>query len=321
MAKRLTKDDLKPGVACLTETNFNKDYTLNEEATRAQIDWVIDRGAIGVWTRGLAGDMWQLDMDTSKQMFKVIADQAKGRAHVAAGCSSLRVNEVVELVNYADKVGCDFAWITPYIATIPKAPEIYRYYQTIIDNTSLPLALYHSPNPGGLYLTPQFIKSILNMSDRFIAMKDSSGDFNHHTEVVRLGIPKKVAFYPVTRVMVPALIMGARGSLIHPEAVPLAVAAYEAWKKGDMEKAWRLQIRMNGADPILMPTFGTFMPSPIKPWTRVYTKTKISMIMGIEMGPPMNPANPTVTNAEMEEIKKEIAEWRPLDIDAPTPST
>ena len=42
---------MKPpaGIMALTYTPFKQDFTLNEAAVRAEIDWVIAQGASGIW--------------------------------------------------------------------------------------------------------------------------------------------------------------------------------------------------------------------------------------------------------------------------------
>jgi hypothetical protein len=101
----------------------------------------------------------------------------------------------------------------------------------------------------------------------------------------------------------------------------MAVATFNAVKKGEMDKAWKLNLRMNGEALILMPPAGAINMVPPRPWSKSYSKTKISILTGVEMGPPAFPANPAVSEDELKEIKKHIEDWKPLDPDGPTPTT
>ena len=74
------------GIMALTYTPLNKDYTLNEEAVRKEIDWVLERGATGIWPGGFAGEWPELEEETRKRHLKVCIDHAGNRVFCAAGC-------------------------------------------------------------------------------------------------------------------------------------------------------------------------------------------------------------------------------------------
>ena len=147
------------GVGVLMVTPLKKDYTLNEDSVRKQIDWTIDKGATSMWPSGYIGEWPQLDTELRKRYFEVCVDQAKGRAWVSAGCHATKLNEVVELVNHAEKVGCDLAWICPVTPRRPTEDDLVAQYQYIIERTSLPLALYNS-YPTGVYMSAKLMMRI-----------------------------------------------------------------------------------------------------------------------------------------------------------------
>jgi len=49
------------GVMALTYSPLHENYGLNEEAVRREIDWVIQKGATGIWPGGYAGQWPELD--------------------------------------------------------------------------------------------------------------------------------------------------------------------------------------------------------------------------------------------------------------------
>jgi dihydrodipicolinate synthase/N-acetylneuraminate lyase len=115
-------------------------------------------------------------------------------------------------------------------------------------------------------------------------------------------------------IMMPHMIWGAAGVLASPFSVPMAVAAYKAFKKGDMDRAWALQSRMTNERPLLtMPAIASMVPGAnVISSTIGYHKAKTSMVLGIEMGPPAPPYAPA-NKAEIENIKKNIEEFKPLE--------
>ena len=168
-------------------------------------------------------------------------------------------------------------------------------------------------------MPPKLSLDILNISDRFIALKDSYGFYTHHLEIFRLGIPKKVAYYQVAHDMMSGLQLGNDCALAGPHQVPLTVGCYNAFMKGDKEKALQLQMRLIEGVPRLGPISETLKPEMVWP-VREFGRYKAmhSLLMGIEMGPPAPPNTPA-TPKDIEELKKEIAKWQPMDVDAPYP--
>lgn len=301
------------GVGVLMVTPLKKDYTLNEDSVRKQIDWTIDRGATSMWPSGYIGEWPNLDTELRKRYFEVCVDQAKGRAWVSAGCHATNLNEVVELVNHAEKVGCDLAWICPVTPRRPTEDDLVTQYQYIIDRTSLPLAMYNS-YPTGVYMTAELMKRIMSLSKRIVAAKDSVGDFAHIATVYKAGLGEMVSFFGTAYVMMPHMIWGAAGVLASPFTVPMAMAAYKAFKNKDMDRAWAIQSRMTNERPILtMPHIAGMVPGArISSSTIGYHKAKTSIVLGVEMGPPAPPYAPA-SKAELEDIKKNIVEFKPLE--------
>ncbi|MBI4188802.1 MAG: dihydrodipicolinate synthase family protein [Chloroflexi bacterium] len=306
MAKKLDKSKLK-GVASLTLTPLKKDFSLNEDSCRKTVEWLIKNECTSMWIRGWVGEWPQLTLELSKRMFEVYAEQNKGRALIGAGCHSNRTAECIELVNYAEEVGCDFAWMTPPLfPTSNSNEEIYNHYKMIVENTkNIPLGVYNS---GGtlVYMTPKLILDIINLSPRFVVLKDSHSFSSHQLGLFKLGIHKKVAYYPMSGSILPGLILGAAGPMTaSPAGVPLSVKLYKAFLKGDMDKAWELQLEMIG-DPPHLGAVGQFLrPYVIPQRATGISKARLSLEMGIDMGPPA-PPNAPATKEDIEAIKKSL---------------
>jgi hypothetical protein len=75
---------MKPleGIMALTYTPFNEDFTLNEDAVRQEIDWVIKQGATGIWPGTFAGQWPEMDEAVRKGILRS-ALSMWGGAHFA----------------------------------------------------------------------------------------------------------------------------------------------------------------------------------------------------------------------------------------------
>lgn len=300
------------GVADLTTTPLNQDYTLNEENLRKEIDWSIESGATALWICGFVGEWPTLSVELKKRLFKVSAEQAKGRAWVGAGCHSTHLDETITLVNEAEKAGCDFAWCCPVSPRRPTEDELVAQYQYILDRTNLPLGVYNAFYIG-TYMTAELIMRIASISDRIVTLKDTIGDVVHMHTLYRVGVHKKLRLIGAPINAIEHLILGAAGFMGPTYMMRAAAAAYNAFKAGDMERAWALQDLMIDDPPMvsrLMPRIAGLLPGAKTVSSGIgYYKAKVSIITGIEMGPPAPPYMPA-TKAEVEQITTIAEKWR-----------
>jgi len=295
----------------LTYTPLKEDYSLNEEAVRREIDWVIQRGATGIWPGGYAGHWPELDEEVRKRHLKVCIDHARGRVFCAAGCHATNTLQTIRLANYAEEIGYDCAWISPTIPRKATEDEIYEHHRLVLENTSIPIALYDS-SPVGSYMAPELISRIVDLSRRIIAMKAIVSDIVHIASLYNLGIDKKISIMGVEWNMLPHLILGAPGALGGSDWIPAMCATYEAYKTGNMERAWELQKAIVEQSPLLIPrTASLAMGSKIDHSGIGYLKCRFSLMSGIDMGPPVPPYRPA-SEAEIEKAKKGIRKLEAL---------
>jgi len=304
---------MKPleGVMALTYTALNKNFTLNEDAVRKEIDWVIERGATGIWPGGYAGEWPQLDEEMRKKHLEACISQAKDRAFCAAGCHATSTIQAIRLVNHADKLGYDCAWISPPTPRRASEEEVFEHYTMILDETHLPIALYNS-YPTGIYMTPRLIAKLASMNDRIIAMKAVVGDFCHIAGLYNEGVHKELRIFGVEWNMLPHLILGAAGTLAGSDWIPVVTPAYKAFTSGDMDRAWELQKAIVEQAPLLIPqTAGLFLGSKVVHSGIGYMKARFSIISGIDIGPPMPPYKPA-SKDEIERARKGIEKLRSM---------
>lgn len=302
------------GVAVLMITPLNKDYTLNEENLRKEVEWCIKNGAHALWPLGYIGEWTVLEEETKKRILEIIADQAKGRVYLAAGCHGINTLQVIRMVNYAQKLGYDCGWISPTTPRPMTPDEIYGFYKMIHDNTTLPIGLYNT-YPKGVYIRPSLMKKISEL-ERMIVCKDSIGDYSHIAGLYYEGVHKNMTILGVPYSLTPHMIHGGGGCTAAPQDLALSLEVYNAIRADDWDKAWKLQVNLTAAWPLLLVealaarVFGAKVTSSVQG----FSKAKASLVMQIEMGPPMAPYLPA-SEAELKSAKESLdiypKEYRP----------
>lgn len=293
------------GVMALTYTPLNADFTLNEDGVRREIDWVLERGAVGIWPGGYAGNWPELDEEVRKRHLRVCVEHVKGQVFCAAGCHSTNTRQTIRLANYAEEIGYDCAWISPTIPRKPTDEEVYEHHRLILAGTGIPIALYDS-SPVGTYMSPELISRIVDLSDRIVAMKAIVGDVIHIAALYGLGVDRKISVLGVEWNALTHLLLGAPGALAGSDWIPAVCATHKAFKAGNLARAWELQKAIAMQSPLLVPrTASSVMGSRIDHSGVGFLKARFSLMSGIDIGPPMPPYQPA-TPAEMEKARKGI---------------
>jgi 4-hydroxy-tetrahydrodipicolinate synthase len=283
------------GVHLLPVTPLNKDYTLNEDAIRKQVEWAVEKGVDGLWVTGYLGEANVLDEDVRKRALEVFIDAAGDRLYCAAGCAGINPFQCIRLVNYSEELGYDLAWIPPLVPTKPSDNELFEFYKIIHDNTTLPLAMY-STYAYGVYMRPSIIARIADL-ERMIAMKEVISDFEHIAGLYNLGVEAEVT----------QLMLGAAGCICDSHFLSPAMEMWKAFKSGDVNKALRIDAGMHGFMLSFPFTSKQAFGSQIDFSTAGFQKAACGMSMGIDMGPPMAPYAPP-TEDQIKAIRKSVEE-------------
>jgi 4-hydroxy-tetrahydrodipicolinate synthase len=293
------------GIMALTYTALNPDFSLNDKAICREIDWVAEQGATGIWPGGFAGQWPELSEEARRRHLKICVEHAKPNLFTVAGCHATNTLETIRLVNYAEKIGYDWAWISPTIPRKATESEILRHHKMVLENTGLPIAIYDS-SPITHYLSPRLISDIVDLSDRIVAMKAIVGDIAHIAGLYNGKIDKKVEILPVETNCLPHLQLGAPGALAGSEWVPLVMALYKAFQEGRMERAWSLQKAVLDQVPLLLPRVASqAMGGSIAHSGIGFIKEKFRLMSGIDLGPPLPPYEPA-SEQEKAKAKKDV---------------
>lgn len=274
------------GVQLLSITPLNKDYTVNEDAIFKQVEWAIREGASGIWTLGFIGECSSTDEEMKKKILKAFIDAAKGRLFMAAGCWGLNPFQSIRLVNYAQKLGYDLAWMGPPVPRRASDDELFEFYKTVHDNTSMPLGMY-STVAFGVYYKPTLTARIADL-DRMTCMKEVIADFDHIAMLYKLGVYEKIKVFP-THAGALQLLLGAAGLMSVPPALKNDVKVYNTFMKGDIVEALKIDIDGHGWLLAHPGSAALAFGANIEQSTHGWTKAVSGELMGIELGPPMPP--------------------------------
>jgi len=180
----------------------------------------------------------------------------------------------------------------------PTQDQLIKHYQTVAENTSLPVIMYNNPPKTSVSLTPATVAKLAEVPN-IVGIKDSSGDLTVTAEYIRL--TQHIRDFSVLMgrdtLIYGALCYGATGSIASCANVApgLCVDIYEKFIAGDLKGSLKAQFSL--APLRIAFTLGTF-PAVIK---------ESLNLLGIEAGPCMEPAGP-MTGDERTKLRKVLVD-------------
>ena len=90
-----------------------EDESIDFDAYKVIIDYVIDNGMDGVLVGGSTGEYHMMSLEERKELIKRGCEIVAGRVPVIAGTGESTAKATIELTNYAADCGAQFALVLP----------------------------------------------------------------------------------------------------------------------------------------------------------------------------------------------------------------
>jgi 4-hydroxy-tetrahydrodipicolinate synthase len=130
------------GMENLLLPSFTPDYSaLDEDGIRRDVRQSIRHGFFST-----AGVATVSTFAEYKRMLEIACDEAKDEMLVGAYVGEPTLEGNIELLAYAEKIGCSHAILVPRYFEPKSDDEIYEWYRKLIDSTKLPIVLYAQNN-------------------------------------------------------------------------------------------------------------------------------------------------------------------------------
>jgi len=266
-------------------TPFAADGAFAEDAFRALVEWQIEEGSAGLVPVGTTGEAATLTFEEHFNVVRVCVDQARGRVPILAGAGSNDTRVAIGNVNAAQEAGADAVLMVPPYYNRPSQEGIFRHFEAIARETSLPVVLYNVPGRTVTDIQPATMARIVAaFPQRFIGVKDATGSLGRVTEQ-RLGCG--AGFVQLSGNDETALAFNAMGGTgcvsVTANVAPRLCADFQAaWAAGDVAKARALHDRLY---PLHIAMFTDASPGPVK-----YALGKVKPDWPLHLRLPMTPA-------------------------------
>ncbi len=236
------KDVIFKGCGTAIVTPFTSEG-INFEEFGKLIEFQISNGADSIIVCGTTGESSTMSLEEKKSTLEFAVRVANKRIPIIAGTGGNCTKSVIELSQYAEKIGADaILVVTPYYNKTTQA-GLVAHYTAISNSVNLPIIMYNVPSRTGLNITPETCLELSKL-DNIVAVKEASGDLSQVAKIAALCRDNLHIYSGNDDQILPVLSLGGLGvisviSNIIPQTVHDMTKAYF---DGETAKATKLQL-------------------------------------------------------------------------------
>jgi len=162
------------GVALVTP--FKKDFSVDVEALKRIVNYVIDGGVEYLVVLGTTAESATLTADEKELVIATVKDANNGRLPLVLGVGGNNTMKVVEELKTRDFSGFSaILSVSPYYNK-PTQEGIYQHFKMVAENSPLPVILYNVPGRTASNMLPSTVLRLANDFKNVIAIKEAAGD-------------------------------------------------------------------------------------------------------------------------------------------------
>jgi 4-hydroxy-tetrahydrodipicolinate synthase len=191
-----------------------KNGHIDEAALERLIERQIEAGSHGISVGGTTGEPGTLSLEERKHLIELAVRFARGRVKVMAGTGTLRLDETLELTQFARRAGAAEALvITPYYIK-PNQEGLYRFFgQVAASVPDMPVVLYNIPGRSGVEIKVPTVARLRREFRNINGLKHSSKDVEYVSELLRAVGRDFRVFCGLEALTFPMMAVGAVGTI------------------------------------------------------------------------------------------------------------
>ena len=216
---------------------FDRDNRLDRDAMRRQVQVVIDAGAPGVAVLGLATEVNKLSDAERRQLINWTAQDVAGRVPLAVTIAGDSVDAQLELANYAVAHGADWLILQPPAQRGQPEAFYFDFFSSVMADLRVPVGIQNAPEYLGVGLGPDAIVRLAQRHPQFRMLKGEGPAVIIGRTIKRVGSRLQVFNGRGGMELVDNLRAGCAGLIVAPDCFDYQVAAYEHFRRGEVEQA------------------------------------------------------------------------------------
>lgn len=171
------------GVALVTP--FKNDFSIDVEALKNIVDYVIQGGVEYLVVLGTTAETATLNNEEKELVIKTIVEANKKRLPLVLGVGGNNTAKVVEELQTRDLSDFDaILSVSPYYNK-PTQEGIYQHFKAIANVSPLPIILYNVPGRTASNMLPSTVLRLANDFTNVIGIKEAAGDIVQAMKLIK----------------------------------------------------------------------------------------------------------------------------------------
>lgn len=161
------------------------DESIDEQALARLVEWQIAEGIDWLVACGTTAETPTLNHAEWLRVLGTVAEAAKGRVPVWAGCTHNATRQAIQNAQQAAKIPGITAILTatPYYNK-PTQQGIFEHFRAVAQSVDLPVVLYNVPSRTGANIEPATVLRLLEAAPNIVGVKESSGNLPQIAELL-----------------------------------------------------------------------------------------------------------------------------------------
>ena len=198
------------GVFPAVTTQFNSDFSLDDEATSRVMKQLVADGVSGLVVCGTVGEGCSLTLDEKIRVVEAAKHAAETRVPVMVGVAEFTTAEACTLAREAARVGADGLMVLQAMAYTAKPRETLVHFRSVAAASDLPIMIYNNPPLYHVDVTPDMLAELADV-DTIVCFKESSGDTRRFVDVRNRTGDRFIPFCGLDAVVLESVAVGAVG--------------------------------------------------------------------------------------------------------------
>jgi 5-dehydro-4-deoxyglucarate dehydratase len=159
------------GVFAFPPTPFRGDGSVDLDALRKHVRWLLPTGVSAVFACAGTGEFFSLTLEEYRAAVAAVVAEVDGRLPVLAG-TGYSTTLACQFAAEAERLGADGLLALPPYLIVPEQEGLYRHYAAIADRVGIGVLLYHRDNA---LFTPATVARLAEHAN-IIGFKDGHGN-------------------------------------------------------------------------------------------------------------------------------------------------
>lgn len=226
------------GVMPAITTQFDKDYQLDLNAFKINLDAQLSAGVHGIILGGTLGEASTITVSERTILLATTLEQVEGKIPVIMNIAEQSTTDAVNLAQKAEAEGSNGIMLLPPMRYKATDYETVSYFSSVAESTSLPIMIYNNPVDYKIEVTLEMFEK-LSKHKNINAVKESTRDTTNVTRMINHFGDRFKILCGVDTIAMECLMMGATGWVAGlVDAFPEeTVAIYTYCKVGQWDKA------------------------------------------------------------------------------------